>query len=66
MKNRQRYILQRNELDLLLAVARNTEKCPIYAVGATSPRLEEIGDTCNEDECPDCVQEWLNEEERNT
>lgn len=66
MTNRARYITQRNERDLLLTIAENTKHCPIQAIGANSPRLVVWGSSCNAEDCPECVQAWLNEKEGNT
>ena len=65
MKNRSRYIVQRNEYDLMMAIVKNTNVCPIYAVSGKPalcvvmtirPRNIKI--------CSKCVQKWLNEEEQ--
>lgn len=70
MTNRSRYITQRSEYDTMIAIARNSNFCPILAVsgkyadndkcrgsdGEIEP-LNSIDTTCSK-----CIQKWLNEE----
>ena len=64
MKNRDRYILHRNEYDLMLDIEKNTGICPIRTVAGIS-KEEKIMRCFGyvHDGCEVCVQEWLNEEE---
>lgn len=61
MTNRERYILNQAPYDLMLAIERNTGTCPIRAVAGIS-RDEKIRlcSICAENECEQCVMEWLN------
>lgn len=63
MKNRDRYILHRNEYDLMLDIEKNTGICPIRAVAGIS-HDEKFMRCCRYayDGCEGCVGEWLNEE----
>ena len=63
MKNRDRYILRRNEYDLMLEIEKNTGICPIRAVAGIS-HDEKVIRCINyaPDSCEVCVAEWLNEE----
>ena len=61
-KNRDKYILNRNEHDLLITIEENTGICPIRAVAGIS-RDEKI-ERCYKhikSGCNGCIQEWLNE-----
>lgn len=64
MTNRERYILKRNEYDLMLCIEENTGICPIRAVAGIS-RQEKILRCCRyvHDNCEVCSADWLNEEE---
>ena len=64
MKNRDRFILHRNEYDLMLDIEKNTGICPIRAVEGIK-REEKILRCVSyvHGGCEVCVQEWLNEEE---
>lgn len=61
MKNRQRYILQVNEYDLLIKLQKGLSRSDSYCI------LDLITDkyhTCpKESECSSCIQNWLNAEE---
>ena len=63
MKNRLRFIIQRNEYDMMMDIAKNTNVCPILAL---TGNYRDSGYGCKHDDnkCPECVQEWLNEEEK--
>lgn len=64
MKNRDTFIIEVNEYDLMMRINDNIKKrpfpCPIYAVSGQLDRI------CAEykNNCSDCVQQWLNEESR--
>jgi len=64
MKNRDKYILQRNEYDMLVSMANNTGVCPLQAVAGISIETKllrcykYVRDGC----CEKCIQNWLNEE----
>lgn len=62
MKNRTKYIIKRNEYDLMMAIAKNTNCCPIVAITGQYP---DNGYGCKHDDskCLKCVQEWLNKED---
>lgn len=63
MKNRDKYILRKNEYDLLMTFEENTGLCPIRAVAGID--LAEKISRCSKyvhDGCGTCVQHWLNEE----
>ena len=64
MTNRDRYIIKRNEYDLMCAVEKNTGICPIRAVAGIS-REEKIMRCYRyaKESCEACIQNWLNEEE---
>lgn len=62
MKNRSRYIGQRNEYDMLCPIidygqALSDDFCIIDALGGK-------GGTCDEKGCKKCIQDWLNKEEQ--
>jgi hypothetical protein len=63
MKNRERYITQRNEYDLMMDITDNTNVCPIIALTGKYPD-DGYGCRHSDDKCPDCLQAWLNEEEK--
>ena len=59
MTNREKYILKRDEYDLLCLIAiyginMNNDFCVLDAIRAT-------GGVC-ENSCQECIQRWLNEE----
>lgn len=65
MKNRDRYILQKNEYDLLIEMQKNIIDggccCIIDALtGSTYPC--ENDKVCMLDTCRECIQRWLNAE----
>lgn len=64
MKNRDKYILQRNEYDMLrcLQIAFNSgSKCVIEAL--TGREYSCVEDKCCMlSTCEECIQRWLNEE----
>ena len=66
MKNRDRYILKVNELDLMMKVKDNLaycDECPIYAIAGQQSfrqRVERCNTYCKQ--CQECCQDWLNEE----
>lgn len=60
MRNRSRYILQRNDYDMLCSIidygtAISEDFCIIDALGAK-------GGYCDERGCKECIQKWLNKE----
>ena len=61
MNNRERYILQANEYDLLMRIQKGLGRCDAYCI------LDLIIDKYNicpkETECSNCIQNWLNAEE---
>ena len=63
MTNRERYILKRNEYDLMLGIEENTGICPIRTVAGITHE-EKIRRCVNyaPDSCEVCVADWLNEE----
>ena len=77
MKNRKKYILKRNEYDLMMAIERNTGTCPIRAVAGicTEEKIVRCAEALRrvnaakagydpDAACKYCVQSWLNEEAR--
>lgn len=72
MRNRSRFIIQRNEYDMMMGIAHNTGFCPILALCgeyADNPECRgcggEIGHCTDIDTtCSECIQKWLNEEEK--
>lgn len=62
MTNRQRYIRERNEYDLLVTMReQGIDVCPIKLIGAKMPRcIPTEGYTTD---CKTCIERWLNEEE---
>ena len=56
MKNRSRFIIQRNEYDMMMDIAKNTNVCPILAL---TGNYRDSGYGCKHDDnkCPECVQE---------
>lgn len=60
MTNREKYIIKRNEYDLLMTIAETVDRdtCPIEVIGGDSCRETSL----NCDDCSDCIQQWLNEE----
>lgn len=56
MKNRDEYIIKRNEYDLMMSIKDNGNCCPIRAVSGT------LGDRVCSENCSECVQTWLNAE----
>jgi hypothetical protein len=65
MKNRDKYILQRNECDMLVqiqaAIASQPYLCVIEALtGKDYPCPDDK--VCMLDTCEECIQNWLNEE----
>lgn len=70
MKNRSRYITQRCDYDLMMEIAKNTKVCPIYAVSGLPAYLHEdtfclvVDYNRNMKSCSECIQKWLNEEEK--
>ena len=64
MKNRDRYILHRNEYDLMLDIEKNTGICPIRAVAGIKREKKILRCVSYvHGGCEVCVLEWLNEEE---
>lgn len=65
MKNRDKYILQQNEYDMLVqiqvAIASQPYLCVIEALtGKDYPCPDDK--VCMLDTCEECIQNWLNEE----
>ena len=54
MTNREKYITKRNEYDLMMAIKEKTLRCPIIAVGGSTPKIycDWYGHNCSE-----CIQE---------
>ena len=62
MKNRQRYILQRNEYDMMLSIAEVARTCPIVLLTGRIPDYYSI--YCHIPEsCKTCFDAWLNKED---
>ena len=65
MKNRDRYILKRNEYDLLVALqvafGSGLCYCVIEAVTGKSHYCPD-NKVCMLDTCKECLQKWLNED----
>lgn len=72
MKNRSRYIIQRSEYDLMMVIVKNTNVCPIFAISGLPAYLHDetfcliIDSKRNLKSCSECIQKWLNEEEKKT
>lgn len=65
MKNRDKYILQRNEHDMLVQVQATIASQPYLCViealtGNNYPCPDDK--VCMLDTCEECIQNWLNEE----
>lgn len=64
MKNRDKYLVNRNEYDLMTAIEENTGICPIRAISGISKESKVA--RCKKYAkagCKKCVQSWLNEEQ---
>ena len=65
MTNREKYILQRNEFDMLIgiqaALGRGLCQCVIEALTAKDYPCPD-DKVCMLDACEECIQNWLNEE----
>lgn len=64
MTNREKYIIKRNEYDLMMTIASNAqnrwwEYCPIRLIGGGSKVCPKV---VIKRDCEICVQKWLNEE----
>ncbi len=60
MKNRERYILNVNEYDMLVKIQAVMAGCVIEALtGKDYPCPDDL---CT---CKECIQKWLNEEDKN-
>lgn len=59
MTNREKYITKRDEYDLMMAIKEKALRCPIIAVGGSTPKIycDWYGYNCSE-----CIQKWLNQE----
>lgn len=65
MKNRDRYIIKRNEYDLLCNISEKMiEGCSCVIEAVTGERQDCQYNIVDEGGCPDCLQKWLNEEEK--
>lgn len=70
MTNRSRYIAQRSEYDTMIAIARNSNFCPILAVSGDYANNKKCMSAFGEIEplddvnspCLECIQKWLNAE----
>lgn len=67
MTNREKYILKRNECDMLVqiqaAIASQPYLCVIETLtGKDYPCPDDK--VCMLDTCEECIQKWLNDEER--
>lgn len=65
MKNRDKFILKRNEYDLLvtLQVAFSGMRCQCVLEALTAKEVNCPDDKCcTLDTCKECIQKWLNEE----
>lgn len=66
MRNRDKYILQRNEYDMLVAmqaaIGSGLCQCVIEALTAKEYPCPE-DKCCMLSTCMDCIEKWLNEEE---
>lgn len=65
MKNRDKYILQRNEYDMLigLQVALSSGMCQCAIEALTGREYSCVEDKCCMlSTCEECIQRWLNEE----
>ncbi len=63
MKNREKYLINISEFDLMSSIEENTGVCPIRAVAGIS-RVEKA-ERCLRfvhEGCKSCAQAWLNEE----
>lgn len=64
MKNRERYILNVNEYDMLAKIQAVMAGCVIEALsGEDYPCPDDH--VCMLSTCKECIQKWLNEEENN-
>ena len=72
MTNRSLFITQRNEYDMMISIAKNTNVCPIFAISGLPAYLHDetfcliIDSKRNLKSCSECIQKWLNEEEKRT
>jgi hypothetical protein len=63
MKNRDKYIVSRNEYDLMTAIEENTGICPIRAISGISKENKVTRCTkYAKAGCKECIQDFLNEE----
>lgn len=64
MKNRQYYITNKNEHDMMMDIRLNTNGCPIYILTGRSHLHERHGVACILDigNCSSCINDWLNRE----
>lgn len=63
MKNRDKYLVNRNEYDLMTSIEENTGICPIRAISGISKESKVTRCTkYAKAGCKECIQAWLNEE----
>lgn len=61
MKNRERYILQANEYDLLIRMQKGLSRCDSFCIlDLITDKYHHCPKNAN---CNDCIQNWLNAEE---
>ena len=66
MTNRQRYLLNANEYDLLVMIqeycSNSDADCVIDAIMSKNGKVDKMKQ-CDEAGCEECIQKWLNEED---
>ena len=61
MTNREKYIIKRDEYDLMMAIAEAQPCCPINVIGGDWIECENELPFGN---CKECIQKWLNDESK--
>lgn len=62
MKNREKYISNRNEYDLLVTMQKYLREHAVVRVPCVLDMLLGHIKPCTCDDCCHCIQQWLNEE----
>lgn len=61
--NRERYIIKKNEHDLMMTICDNAnDLCPMQVIGAAQPKCIPDKKYDFRVNCAECIQRWLNEE----
>ena len=65
MKNRDKYILKRNEYDMMCQIIKGVTNGVPCAIKVVSGQWSKRHCYEHDSDCYTCVREWLNEEEEN-